>query len=252
MRCWNARAAGSGIIATEGFRDILEIGRQMRREMYEVRLDPQTPVFLAPREMRLGVRERIGAKGDVVTPLDEDSVIAALDQLATSGAECIAVCLLFSFLNPMHERRVREVARARYPDVEVSLSSEVDPAFREYERTAITAFDAYIKPVVRRYLAALADRLTEAGIAAPLQVMQSRGGLASAGTAPKSTRPPVPVRSRRRGHRRSGGGSGGRRPGPHHSRRRRHELGHRAGIRRQSAAARRRGYRGIPAKGADG
>ena len=172
-----------GIITTEGFRDILEIGRQMRREMYEVRLDPQTPVFLAPRQMRLGVRERIGAKGNIVTPLDEDSVIAALEQLATSGAECIAVCLLFSFLNPKHERRVREIARARFPDLEISLSCEVDPAFREYERTAITAFDAYIKPVVRRYLAALADRLAEAGIAAPLQVMQSRGGLASAGTA---------------------------------------------------------------------
>ncbi len=172
-----------GIITTEGFRDILEIGRQMRREMYEVRLDPQTPVFLAPRDMRLGVRERIGAKGDVVTPLDEDSVIAALDQLVASGAGCIAVCLLFSFLNPKHERRVREIARARHPDVEISLSCEVDPAFREYERTAITAFDAYIKPVVRRYLAALADRLADAGIAAPLQVMQSRGGLASAGIA---------------------------------------------------------------------
>ena len=172
-----------GIIATEGFRDILEIGRQMRREMYEVRLDPQTPVFLAPREMRLGIRERIGAKGDIVTPLEEDSVVAALEQLVASGAECIAVCLLFSFLNPKHERRVREVARALYPDLEVSLSCEVDPAFREYERTAITAFDAYIKPVVRRYLAALAHRLAQAGIAAPLQVMQSRGGLSSAGTA---------------------------------------------------------------------
>ena len=172
-----------GIITTEGFRDTLEIGRQMRREMYEVRLDPQTPVFLAPREMRLGVRERIGAKGDIITPLDEDSVIKVLEQLVASGAECIAVCLLFSFLNPKHECRVRDIAHTRYPDLEISLSCEVDPAFREYERTAITAFDAYIKPVVRRYLAALADRLAEAGIAAPLQVMQSRGGLASAGTA---------------------------------------------------------------------
>ena len=172
-----------GVLTTEGFRDTLEIGRQMRREMYEVRLDPQTPVFLAPRAMRLGVRERIGPHGEVVESLDEDSVRAALDRLAAAGAECIAVCLLFSFANPTHERRVREIAQAEHPGLEVSLSSDVDPAFREYERTAVTAFDAYIKPTVRRYLADLARRLADAGVPAPLQVMQSRGGLASADLA---------------------------------------------------------------------
>ena len=169
-----------GVIATEGFRDTLEIGRQLRRRMYEVRLDPQTPVFLAPRAMRLGVRERIGPRGEVIEPLDEASVHAALDRLVAGGAECIAVCLLFSFLNPAHERRVRDIALAAHPGLEISLSSEVDPAFREYERTAVTAFDAYIKPTVRRYLASLGTRLGGAGVAAPLQVMQSRGGLASA------------------------------------------------------------------------
>ena len=169
-----------GIIATEGFRDVLEIGRQMRQEMYEVRLDPQTPVFLAPRAMRLGVRERVGPGGEVIEPLDEASVRSALDRLVAAGAECVAVCLLFSFVNPAHERRVREIARAEHPRLEVSLSSEVDPAFREYERTAVTAFDAYIKPTVRRYLGQLARRLADAGVPAPLQVMQSRGGLASA------------------------------------------------------------------------
>ena len=168
-----------GIISTEGFRDTLEIGRQMRREMYEVRLDPQTPVFLAPRAMRLGVRERIGPNGEVIEPLGEDSVRAALDRLVAEGAECIAVCLLFSFVNSSHERRVREIARAEHPGLEISLSCEVDPAFREYERTAVTAFDAYIKPTVRRYLTALGTRLGDAGVPAPLQVMQSRGGLAS-------------------------------------------------------------------------
>ena len=172
-----------GIIATEGFRDTLEIGRQMRREMYEVRLDPQTPVFLAPRAMRLGVRERIGPRGEVLEPLDEDSVRTALDRLAAAGAECIAVCLLFSFANPAHERRVREIAHAGHPGLEVSLSSEVDPAFREYERTAVTAFDAYLKPTVRRYLADLETRLGDTGVPAPLQVMQSRGGLAGAALA---------------------------------------------------------------------
>ena len=172
-----------GIVTTEGFRDTLEIGRQMRREMYEVRLDPQTPVFLAPRAMRLGVRERIGPRGEVVEPLDEASVRDALERLVAAGAECIAVCLLFSFLNPAHERRVREIALVEHPELEVSLSSEVDPSFREYERTAVTAFDAYIKPTVRRYLARLGTRLVDAGVQAPLQVMQSRGGLASADIA---------------------------------------------------------------------
>ena len=172
-----------GIITTEGFRDTLEIGRQMRREMYEVRLDPQTPVFLAPRAMRLGVRERIGPQGEVIEPIDESSVRAALDRLVAAGVECIAVCLLFSFVNPAHERRVREMVRAEHPGLEISLSSEVDPAFREYERTAVTAFDAYIKPTVRRYLTRLGTRLGGAGVPAPLQVMQSRGGLSSADLA---------------------------------------------------------------------
>ena len=172
-----------GIITTEGFRDTLEIGRQMRREMYEVRLDPQTPVFLSPRAMRLGVRERIGPTGEVIEPLDEASVRDALERLVAAGAECVAICLLFSFVNPAHERRVREIARSEHPGLEVSLSSEVDPAFREYERTAVTAFDAYIKPTVRRYLARLGERLDGAGVPAPLQVMQSRGGLASADIA---------------------------------------------------------------------
>ena len=174
------RGGRLGIIATEGFRDTLEIGRQMRREMYEVRLDPQTPVFLAPRAMRLGVRERIGPQGEILEPLDEASVRAALERLVAMGAECIAVCLLFSFVNPKHERRVGRIAREAYPGLEISLSSEVDPAFREYERTAVTAFDAYIKPTVRRYLTDLGIRLEDAGVSAPLQVMQSRGGLASA------------------------------------------------------------------------
>ena len=169
-----------GLVTTEGFRDTLEIGRQMRQQMYEVRLDPQTPVFLAPRAMRLGVRERVGPDGGIIEPLDEASVRDALDRLVAAGAECIAVCLLFSFVNPAHERRVREIARAEHPELEVSLSCEVDPAFREYERTAVTAFDAYIKPTVRRYLTQLAGRLADAGVPAPLQVMQSRGGLASA------------------------------------------------------------------------
>ncbi|MGI9333866.1 MAG: hydantoinase/oxoprolinase family protein [Gammaproteobacteria bacterium] len=177
------KGASVGLIATEGFTDVLEIGRQMRRQMYAVRLDPETPVFVAPGYMRQGVCERIGAAGEVVTPLDERSVERALDVLVDRGAQAFAVSLLFSFLNPSHEKRIREIAQARHPGLTVSLSSDVDPAFREYERTAVTAFDAYIKPVVSGYLERLHGALTAAGVGAPLQVMQSRGGLANAHVA---------------------------------------------------------------------
>jgi N-methylhydantoinase A len=177
------KGARIGLITTEGFRDVLEIGRQMRQQMYSVRLDPETPVFLAPGRMRKGVGERIGPDGAVLQPLDEDSVVSAVEPLVADGIQALAVALLFSFLNPAHERRIAEIVAARWPDLPVSLSSEVDPAFREYERTVVTAFDAYAKPVVDRYLAALEAALAAAGVVAPLQVMQSRGGLAGSRVA---------------------------------------------------------------------
>jgi N-methylhydantoinase A/oxoprolinase/acetone carboxylase beta subunit len=177
------KGARVGLIATEGFRDILEIGRQMRRQMYDLHLQPETPGWLAPGERRVEVRERIDAHGDVVVPLDEDSIDAALEKLRPLKVEAIAISLLFSFLDPSHEQRVRVRVQEVLPGVDVSISSEVDPAFREYERTVVTAFDAYIKPVVDRYLANLAKGLAASGVPAPLQVMQSRGGLAGVETA---------------------------------------------------------------------
>ncbi|MBM3491687.1 MAG: hydantoinase/oxoprolinase family protein [Alphaproteobacteria bacterium] len=177
------KGAKIGLIATKGFRDVLELGRQLRQQLYDAVLKPQTPVFLAPGERRLEVGERVGAGGQVIEPLDEVEATAALDRLAAEGCEAVAVALLFSFLAPAHERRIAELAHARHPGLAISLSCEVDPAFREYERTAATAFDAYIKPVVERYLARLEAGLVEAGVAAPLQVMQSRGGLAASATA---------------------------------------------------------------------
>jgi len=177
------KGATVGLITTEGFRDILEIGRQMRRRMYSVRLEPETPVFLAPGARRVGVRERVGPDGAVLVPLDEESVIRAVEDLLGQGANSLAVALLFSFANPAHERRIREIVATRWPDLPVSLSSEIDPVFREYERTVVTAFDAYIKPTVDAYLARLSDALEGDGVTAPLQVMQSRGGLAGAATA---------------------------------------------------------------------
>ncbi len=171
------KGARIGLITTAGFKDVLEIGRQMRHSMYSIVLEPETPGFLAPGARRKEVRERIGADGSVVTPLIDDDVRNAADALAADGVEAIAICFLFSFANPAHERRARDIVATAYPDLKIAISSEVDPAFREYERTVVTAFDAYVKPVIDRYLARLERGLAATGITAPLQVMQSRGGL---------------------------------------------------------------------------
>jgi N-methylhydantoinase A/oxoprolinase/acetone carboxylase beta subunit len=174
-----AKGAKIGLITTKGFRDVLEIGRQMRRAMYDLMLRPEAAGFLAPGHLRKEVRERVTADGTVLMPLDEASVERAVAELKAEGVIAIAVSLLFSFLEPAHERRIREIIERLAPDMMVSLSSDVDPAFREYERTCVTAFDAYLKPVVDRYLASMERDLAAAGLAAPLQIMQSRGGIAS-------------------------------------------------------------------------
>ncbi len=179
------KGARVGIIATEGFRDVLELGRQIRRQLYDLVLKPETPGWLAPGARRFEVAERVAANGEVVKPLDEASVRAAAAALLAADVEAVAVSLLFSFANPAHEQQVRAILAEIAPGLPVSLSSEVDPAFREYERTVVTAFDAYIKPVVDIYLARLTAKLGEAGVPAPLQVMQSRGGLAGSETARK-------------------------------------------------------------------
>jgi len=171
------KGARIGLITTAGFRDVLEIGRQMRHQMYSIILEPETPAFLAPGARRKEVAERISADGTVITPLDEAGVGRVAAELAADGVEAIAICFLFSFVNPAHEQRARDIVRAAHPDLVVTTSHEVDAAFREYERTVVTAFDAYVKPVIDRYLGKLETGLSGAGIGAPLQVMQSRGGL---------------------------------------------------------------------------
>ena len=177
------KGATVGMLTTEGFRDTLEIGRQIRRAVYSIILEPETPTFLAPRAYRKGVTERVAADGSILVPLHEDDVRRAAAELVDDGVAAIAICFLFSFLNPTHERRARAVVNELFPDLDVSISSEVDPAFREYERTVVTAFDAYIKPVVDGYLQRLTERLEREGVGAPLQIMQSRGGLFSASIA---------------------------------------------------------------------
>ena len=178
-----ATGARIGLLTTEGFKDVLEIGRQMRHAMYDLVLEPESPAFLAPGALRQEVRERMTAHGEVLVPLDEASVERAVLRLQAEGVSSVAVSFLFSFLNPAHEIRVREIIEDLCPEMMVSLSCEVDPAFREYERTCVTAFDAYIKPVVDIYLRTMEHDLAELGVAAPLQIMQSRGGISSSGIA---------------------------------------------------------------------
>jgi N-methylhydantoinase A len=173
----------TALLMTEGFEDVLELGRQKRARMYDLDMDPETPTFIAPRRRRIGIPERLDARGHVLIPLDEDAVRAAGRRLHEQGVQAVAVCYLFSFVNPAHERRTRELLREVAPALSVSLSSEVDPTFREYERTCVTAFDAYLGPVVKRYLAGLADTLRALGIPGVPLIMRSRGGIVSAALA---------------------------------------------------------------------
>ena len=173
------KGVATGILMTAGFEDTLEIGRYKRSTNYDVWFDAETPVFLAPRRRRRGIVERVDHRGEVLTELDEDSVRTALTELVEQHAvDAIAVCYLFSFENPAHELRTLEIANELYPSLAVSLSSHVNPEIREYERLCITAFDAYIRPLVGHYLSELRETLERAGVLAPLQVMESRGGIA--------------------------------------------------------------------------
>ena len=172
------KGAVTAVLTTEGFEDSLEIGRQMRSELYDLFIEAETPTFLSPRRLRVGIRGRVNAKGEVLTPLDEDGVRrAAADLIERFQIEAVAVCYLFSFLNPDHERRTKEILNEEFPGLAVSISSEVDPVFREYERLCVTALDAYLRPIVKGHLEMLSKSLERTGISAELEVMQSRGGI---------------------------------------------------------------------------
>jgi N-methylhydantoinase A len=167
------RGARVALVTTAGFRDVLEIGRQDRPSLYDLTRD--RPPALVARELRFTVRERMGPDGEI-EPLDEDDLARAVAAVGEADVEAVAVCLVFGFLHPEHEQRVGEALRAELDGVHVSLSSEVLPEFREFERFATTTADAYLAPRLSAYLGRLADRAQEAGLRAPL-VMQSSGGV---------------------------------------------------------------------------
>ena len=182
------KGAKTALVTTRGFRDVLELRRLRVPQLYSVFYEPPTP--LVERRLRLEVDERLDSDGAVVTPLSEEDVVAALDRIEEDGAESVAVCFLHSYRNPEHERRVGEAIRERLPDIYVSLSVDVLPEIREYERTSTTVVNSYLGPIVKNYLDSLADQLGATEISAPVHIMQSNGGIMSARQA---TETPVKI-----------------------------------------------------------
>ena len=180
--------APTALITTRGFRDTLEIGRQARPDLYA--LHPTRPDPLVGEALRFEVSERIAADGEVVEPLKEDDVARVLDAIEASGVRSVAICFLFSFVNPAHERRAAALARER--GLTVSASHEVLPQHREYERTSTTVANAYLAPVMSNYLSKLERSLSEqtaAGASVGLRIMQSNGGsLSAAGAGEQAVR----------------------------------------------------------------
>ncbi len=170
----------AGLITTKGFRDVLEIGRQVRPHLYDYTV--RTPPPLIPRQARIEVPERLDADGQVLTPLDEDAVARAAEALKAQGVQAVAICFLHAYLNPAHERRAAAIVRAILPDVFLSTSSDVLPEFREFERFSTTAINATIGPRMALYLERFLDRLRALGLTTPPYTIHSNGGLMSVET----------------------------------------------------------------------
>jgi len=171
------KGARIGFITTRGFRDNLEMGREMRYDLYDLALEKPQP--LAPRPRRHVVTERLDAAGRVLKPLDEAEVREAARALGAQEVEAVAVCLLHSYLDPSHERRVGKILAEELPGIPVTLSSDVAPEIREYERANTACVNAYVRPLMDRYLARLEEELRRRGLDAPLHLMLSAGGIAT-------------------------------------------------------------------------
>src|SRR5215468_5221979 len=169
------RGARTGLITTAGFRDLLEIGRLRLARLYD--LDFERPAPLVPRRLRLEVVERVSHVGAIITGLDRESVEKAVDRLAGDGVESIAVCLLHAYANDAHEQAVGAIVRERAPGLALTLSSEILPEMREFERTSTAVTNAYVMPVMSRYLGDLERQLAALGLGATIRIMQSNGGV---------------------------------------------------------------------------
>ena len=182
------KGAKAGLITTKGFRDVLEIRTLRMPRLYDITWEK--PVPLIERYLRLGVDERINAKGEILRPLDPADAESAVDKLLAEGVEAIAVCLLHSYNNPAHELMIKEIIQSKAPELPCCISFEVLPEIKEYERTSTTVINTYVMPIVAQYLETLRRDLDEKGITAQLLLMQSNGGLT---TAEAATRLPMNI-----------------------------------------------------------
>jgi N-methylhydantoinase A len=175
------KGAKTALITTRGFRDVLELGREMRYDAYDIFAEYPEP--LVPRSLRKEVTERITADGRVIVKLNPEEVNRAVDGLCDSGIESLAVCLINSYENPSHEVQIKEIVNKIAPDLSLSTSFEVLPQIREYERTCTTTTNAYVKPITAKYLTKLTARLESLGFTGKLFIMLSSGGITSVETA---------------------------------------------------------------------
>jgi N-methylhydantoinase A len=175
------RGAPTALVTTAGFRDVLEMRRIRVPQLYRPMFIK--PPVLVPRRLRLEVTERMGPRGDVITPLDDKSVDAMIEKLRRADVSAIAVCFLHSYANPDHERRVGERLREAFPNAFISLSVDILPEIREYERTSTTVINALVGPPMRAYLQRLLDQLSARGLPKRVRMMQSAGGIVDVGTA---------------------------------------------------------------------
>ncbi|MDA1297362.1 MAG: hydantoinase/oxoprolinase family protein [Chloroflexi bacterium] len=175
------KTAPTAFVTTKGFRDMLEIARQIRPSLYDLQFEKPPP--LVPRRLCFEVPERLGAKGEVITALDEEATRQVARAIAATGIESVAVCLLHSYRNPAHEQAVGKILAEEIPGVSVSLSSAVVPEFREYFRASTTVINAGVRPIVGRYLTTIEKRLDADGFDCDLLVMQSNGGVYSSAAA---------------------------------------------------------------------
>lgn len=169
------RGVKAGLITTDGFRDLLEIGRQKRPDLYDLQVDKAPP--LVTRDLRFGVKERVRHDGSVEIPLDEAGVREAARALKAAGVKAVAIGFLYGFVRPEHEQAAKRIVEEEFPEAFVCCSHEVAPEFREYERISTAAVNAYLGPVMQGYIRRLAERLKELGLKATPHLTQSNGGV---------------------------------------------------------------------------
>jgi N-methylhydantoinase A len=175
------KGSKTGLITTQGFRDVLELGRELRYDAYDIFAEYPPP--LVPRPFRKEVNERIAGDGRIIKSLDESEAENIIEELIRAGIESLAVCLINSYENPVHEQRLKQIITRKFPELFTSISYEVLPQIREYERTSTTVTNAYVKPITERYLKKLVNRLESIGFREKLYIMLSSGGITSVDTA---------------------------------------------------------------------